>query len=83
MVSDLQPRKHKPNFRHKKAVTASATLALHKAVLRVFSLHQHFLCKNGQKCTHQITFTVFWWVFMFSYQDAACSHTFFAVIIVS
>ena len=36
--SDLQTRKHKPDFQHKKAVTASATLALHKVVLRVFSL---------------------------------------------
>ena len=28
----------------------SSTLALHKVVLRVSSLYQHFLCKNGQKC---------------------------------
>ena len=57
--SGLRTRKHKPDFQHKKAVTASATLALHKVVLRVFSLYQHFLCKNGQKCTRQITIQCF------------------------
>jgi len=53
--SNLPTIKHKPDFQHKKAAAASATLALHKVVLRVFSLQQHFFCKNRQKCTRQYT----------------------------
>ncbi|MBR2028216.1 MAG: hypothetical protein IKA10_04405, partial [Oscillospiraceae bacterium] len=50
--SGLRTRKHKHSVQHKKAVTALSTLALHKVVLRISALQQHFLCVNVQKCPH-------------------------------
>ncbi|MBQ6895932.1 MAG: hypothetical protein IJN69_01820, partial [Oscillospiraceae bacterium] len=48
-------RKHKPDFRHKEAAAVLSSPALHKVVLRVSALQQHFFCKNRQKCIRHIT----------------------------
>ena len=70
--SNLPTIKHKPDFKHKKAVASSATLALHKVVLCVFfSCNSTFSAKTGKQYPPNHC-KVVWWILCFLIGMSLC-----------